>query len=137
LGMKKLLAPHGCLMLVVPNDFSKLHQSLLDGNHIDRPWWIKYPDHLSYFNKESMERLLKDVGMEVLDMMADHPIDMNLLNDNSNYIRNTSLGKATHYYRVRYDNFLASIDVDKLIQLYSVFGSLGVGRNLTYYARVN
>jgi hypothetical protein len=36
---------------------------------------------------------------------------------------------------VRVDNFLGEIDRDKLLALYEVLGSMGVGRNLVYYCR--
>ena len=60
-------------------------------------------------------------------------IDLNLLNENSNYINDTSKGKNTHTFRVRIDNFMASIDREKMLCLYEVLGSMGIGRDLIYY----
>ncbi|MBN1636168.1 MAG: hypothetical protein JW920_06615, partial [Deltaproteobacteria bacterium] len=122
--------------LVVPNDFSELHDYLLKTGKISREFWLCYPDHLSYLNKESMESFLNDMGFFVHAVVADNPIDLNLLNDNSNYIEDRTKGKNTHLFRVRMDNFLASIDEEKLLMLYEIFGSMGVGRDLTYYCRI-
>ncbi len=94
---------------------------------------MAYPDHLSYFNKESMCNLLADLKFDIKCIVADNPIDLNLLNDNSNYINDQSKGKDTHLFRVRSDNFLGGIDKEKLIKLYEVLGSMGVGRDLVYY----
>jgi 2-polyprenyl-3-methyl-5-hydroxy-6-metoxy-1,4-benzoquinol methylase len=131
--VRNLMHPHSLLVLIVPNDFSALHAHLLKTKRISKEFWLCYPDHLSYFNKDGMEKFLKDSGFSVRAVVADNPIDLNLLNDNSNYIEDRSKGKNTHLFRVRMDNFLASIDEGKLLSLYEVLGSMGVGRDLTYY----
>ena len=131
--IRKLMNYRSLLVLIVPNDFSILHQHLLKTNKISREFWVCYPDHLSYFNKDSMEKLLENSGFTVRAVVADNPVDLNLLNDNSNYIEDQSKGKNTHLFRVRTDNFLASIDEGKLLSLYEVLGSMGLGRDLTYY----
>jgi 2-polyprenyl-3-methyl-5-hydroxy-6-metoxy-1,4-benzoquinol methylase len=130
---RKLMYSHSLLVLVAPNDFSELHQHLLKTKRISRKFWLCYPDHLSYFNKDSMEKFLKDSEFSVRAVVADNPVDLNLLNDNSNYVEDQSKGKKTHFFRVRMDNFLASIDEEKLLSLYEVLGSMGIGRDLTYY----
>lgn len=131
--LKRLLVKKGILVIVAPNDFSDLHEYLLKEKLIDHPFWLAFPDHLSYFNKISMENLLNDLGFNMEFVLADNPIDLNLINFNSNYINDRSKGKETHYFRVRTDNFLANISEDKLLDLYAILGSMGVGRDLNYY----
>ena len=131
--LKAILTRDGLLIIVAPNDFSALHDNLLKRKHISKKFWLAYPDHVSYFNKKSMEKFLKSKGFKVEAVVADNPIDLNLMNVNTNYINDRSKGKATHYSRVRTDNFLASISRDKLLDLYTVLGSMGVGRDLNYY----
>lgn len=131
--IKKMMLPDSLLIIVAPNDFSSLHSLLIDRKKISRQFWLAYPDHLSYFNKESMSRLLSATGFKLKTVIADNPIDLNLLNDNSNYIQNPKKGKKTHMFRVQTDNFLASIDPDKLLQIYEILGSMGIGRDLNYY----
>lgn len=131
--ISNILSPGGVLVIIAPNDFSDLHQHLLDTDVIDQPFWLAYPEHMSYFNKASMEKLLYDKGFNVEAIVADNPIDINLLNKNSNYIREPEKGKNMHLFRVDMDNFLANISKDKLLDLYEVLGSMGVGRNLTYF----
>ena len=131
--IKAVLASQGVLIIVAPNDFSALHEHLLENKIIDEPYWLGYPDHISYFNKENMENLLMDKGYHVDAVVADNPIDNNLLNKNSNYVRDPEKGKNTHIFRVELDNFLASISEDKLLDIYQILGSMGVGRDLTYF----
>ena len=130
--LKSLLGPGSLLIIKVPNDFSPLHDLLRCMGKQDR-WWVGYPDHLSYFNKESMECLLDDLGYSVLAVLADNPIDLNLLNDESDYIADKSKGKSVHRFRIRTDNFLGSINREKMLDAYAVFGSMGIGRCLTYF----
>lgn len=80
-----------------------------------------------------MEKLLTSLGWKVHVVVADNPVDLNLLNANSNYIEDRSKGKNVHMYRVQTDNFLAGLSEEKLLELYTVLGSMGVGRDLTYY----
>ncbi|MDI6758103.1 MAG: class I SAM-dependent methyltransferase [Candidatus Omnitrophota bacterium] len=131
--LKKILSRNGILIIIAPNDFSYLHKHLLKEQYISKKFWLAYPDHISYFNKDSMEKFLIKGGFKVETVVADNPIDLNLMNSNTNYINDRSKGKETHYFRVRTDNFLASISEDKLLDLYTILGSMGVGRDLNYY----
>ena len=131
-NVRKILKKGGIAVIVAPNDFSLLYEYLLENNAIDEPFWLCYPDHISYFNKESLENLLQEKRFTVKAVVADNLVDMNLLNKNSNYIDDSQKGKNTHYFRVNGDNFLASISEDKFLDLYEILGSMGIGRDLTY-----
>ena len=134
--VKKIMHLNSILVVVAPNDFSPLHEFLLREKKITRRFWLCYPDHLSYFNKEGMSNLLCDLGFKIHSIVADNPVDLNLLNDNSNYIEDTGKGKNIHFFRVRSDNFLGSLNPDKLLQIYEILGSMGVGRDLNYYCSI-
>jgi 2-polyprenyl-3-methyl-5-hydroxy-6-metoxy-1,4-benzoquinol methylase len=136
LDIKKLMHSKSLLVIIAPNDFSPLHKHLIEGKKISRQFWLCYPDHLSYFNKDSMSNLLTDLGFDIRSIVADNAIDLNLLNDNSNYVEDTSKGKSTHFFRVRTDIFLGSIDISKLLEIYEIFGSMGIGRDLNYYCNL-
>ncbi|MGL1930801.1 MAG: class I SAM-dependent methyltransferase [Desulfotalea sp.] len=133
LEIKKILSDSGILVITVPNDFSHLHKILLDKEFISKEWWLAYPDHLSYFNKENMGSLLNDLGFEIKSIVADNPIDLNLFNENSNYIKDPEKGRSTHLLRVRSDNFLGNLDPDGLLKIYEILGGMGVGRDLSFY----
>lgn len=135
--IKEIMMSDAILIIIAPNDFSPLHELLLEKGKINKRFWLSYPDHLSYFNKESMESLLSDIGFNVLSVVADNPVDLNLLNDNSNYIEDTSKGKNTHLFRVSTDNFLGSLDADKLLRIYEILGSMGVGRDLNFFCAIS
>ncbi len=135
-NIKIIMHSSSILVIVAPNDFSPLHELLLKEGKITREFWLCYPDHLSYFNKESMTNLLLDLGFKIHSIVADNPVDLNLLNDNSNYIEDPKKGKNIHFFRVKSDNFLGNLDSDKLLQIFEIFGSMGVGRDLNYYCSI-
>ena len=132
-NIRAIMDPAALLILVVPNDFSPLQEHLLEKAIVKSRYWLYYPDHLAYFNKESMENLLADLGYVLFTVVGDNPIDLNLLNANSNYVLDEGKGKNTHLFRIRTDNFLGGIDEKKLIKIYEILGSMGVGRDLNYY----
>jgi 2-polyprenyl-3-methyl-5-hydroxy-6-metoxy-1,4-benzoquinol methylase len=135
--IKGMMFPESLLIIIAPNDFSRLHELLIEKKKISRNFWLAYPDHLSYFSKESMSNFLFAQGFDLKVVVADNPVDLNLLNDNSNYIENPEKGKVTHLFRVLTDNFLAANDPDKLLQIYEILGSMGIGRNLNYYCSMS
>ena len=135
--IKGIMFPESLLIIIAPNDFSRLQELLIEKKKISRKFWLAYPDHLSYFNKESMGYFLSAQEFELKAVVAENPVDLNLLNDNSNYIEDPEKGKATHMFRVLADNFLADNDTDKLLQIYEILGSMGIGRDLNYYCSMS
>ena len=135
--IKGIMFPESLLIIIAPNDFSRLQELLIEKKKISRKFWLAYPDHLSYFNKESMGNFLSAHEFELKAVVAENPVDLNLLNDNSNYIEDPEKGKATHMFRVLADNFLADNDTDKLLQIYEILGSMGIGRDLNYYCSMS
>ena len=71
--------------------FENQQPYLIENEYVSEKWWLSYPDHISYFNKETMCNVLADLGFVVHSIVADNPIDLNLLNDNSNYIKDNTL----------------------------------------------
>lgn len=56
----KLLDQDGVLRVKVPNDFSHLQNYISKSNSIDS-YWVRYPDHLSYFNFIVCQKFLNNV----------------------------------------------------------------------------
>lgn len=134
--LKKKIKKTAILVIRFPNDNSKLHDYVCRHTETPSAWWLTAPDHISYFNHDSMARTLDFLGYEVVAKVADHSIDFNLLNQNSNYIIDRDKGKATHQARMLIDNFLFDIDKNKYFSILEEFADMGVGRNLTFFAKL-
>jgi 2-polyprenyl-3-methyl-5-hydroxy-6-metoxy-1,4-benzoquinol methylase len=126
----KIMSPNGVLLISVPNNFSITQQKLLETNCIDDDFWVVPLDHFSYFNKEGLEQLCLSVGLKNELTIADFPIDFNLFNSDTNYVKDTSKGRNVHLARVACENLLSEISIPKTIELYKTLAELGVGRSI-------
>lgn len=133
--IKPLIAGKGVIRVRVPNDYSEFQLELVAAGHTINTWF-NAPEHLSYFNNESLINILEGRGYEILSMQADFPIEIFLANPNSNYWRDRSLGKGAHRARVFCENYLIEKNVDDYIEYSSVAAKLGFGRELIAYAAV-
>jgi 2-polyprenyl-3-methyl-5-hydroxy-6-metoxy-1,4-benzoquinol methylase len=129
-GLAKIISINGVLVIEVPNDFSLLQHYLIDKNHINQEFWICPPDHLSYFNKEGLVNLAEASGWKTDKILSDFPIELDLLNPNSNYVADPSLGKASHKKRIEFENFIHSVSIEKTNKFYESLIDLGLGRNI-------
>jgi 2-polyprenyl-3-methyl-5-hydroxy-6-metoxy-1,4-benzoquinol methylase len=118
------------LMVEVPNDFSVIQKTALGMGFIDNKFWIASPDHISYFNKQGLKNIAKEAGWSHKISIGNFPIDFNLFNDESNYIRNPEKGKACHRQRLAIERILCSMPTDKVINFYQALGGLGMGRHI-------
>ena len=121
------------LRIVVPNDYSDFQIYLLK-NKLTKNTWFVPPEHLSYFNSQSLKNLLTQCNLKILSLQADFPIEVFLANPNSNYVEQPKLGKGAHNARIAIQNFLIQTDLDSYIDYSESAGRLGFGRDLIIYA---
>lgn len=134
--MGKILNPGGVLVIVAPNDFSDLQKTILEKTAIEKQWWIGYPDHLSYFNSQSMSLFLEKNSFDVHSIVGDFPIEFCLFGKNTDYVSDKTNGKTAHAIRMSFDNYVFTQSPHVLLEVYEKLGSVGVGRNLLYYCKM-
>lgn len=134
--IKKLAHKDTILIVTVPNDFSFYQNYLLKENMIDRPFWVTIPDHISYFEKNSLKKICNYTGWQEKEMVADFPIDIFLSNPHSNYIIDKSKGPAAHQARIKLENLFNSISIKATINFYKAMAELGFGRQITGYYKL-
>ena len=131
---RALTRPGGVLMVDVPNDFSPLQQHLLAAGHIDRPFWVALPDHLSYFGAEGLRNLAAATGWHTAKTLGDQPIDLHLFNPATNYVMDRSLGKGAHQARLEQDNFLLrTAPLPAVAAYYEALAGVGLGRSIVAF----
>ncbi len=135
-SIKKLMAPGSACRLVVPNDFSLLQNYLVSSGLAPKDYWLAYPDHLNYFNRTSFENLLKSLNFQIIEMLADFPIDLFLMNPDTDFKQNPDKGKNCHLTRVAFENMLADQSIEHLISFRKGCAQSHIGRNLIAYCRV-
>lgn len=131
-----ILSDRGILVITVPNDFSKLQKSLIASDVIQREYWISPPDHLNYFNLESLVKLQVASNLKVLDSICDFPIEWFLMNNHSNYVNEPALGKSAHLARAHLDSLInSSPDLEMKLNFWRSMAGLGFGRTITTFSK--
>lgn len=126
-----LLEDNGLLCITVPNDFSILQNYLIEGGEVSKPYWLGFPDHLNYFDLQSLTNLLNAGGLPVIDHFADFPIEWYLVNPQSNYVSDISKGKSAHNSRVILDSMINdSTNVEAKRNFWRSLCALGFGRSI-------
>ncbi|MGB2728974.1 MAG: class I SAM-dependent methyltransferase [Halobacteriota archaeon] len=129
---KKLLKPRtGVICIRVPNDFNELQ------NHAERKlnktlWWVAIPDHINYFDIESLQKLVKSLGFEVLYTSVDFPMELFLLMGDD-YIGNPEVGSLCHRKRV---SFELSIPDALRREISQSLARIGIGRDCMVFAKI-
>jgi 2-polyprenyl-3-methyl-5-hydroxy-6-metoxy-1,4-benzoquinol methylase len=127
---KHVLNPGGILCIRVPNDFSEIQAAAQEKTGVD-PWWIAVPDHINYFNFESLKQLLDQLGFETIYAQGDFPMEMFLLMG-ENYIGNPQVGGSCHARRVQFD---LGLSPELRRKIYSALGQAGVGRDCLVFGK--
>jgi 2-polyprenyl-3-methyl-5-hydroxy-6-metoxy-1,4-benzoquinol methylase len=131
-----LLTKDGLLIITVPNDFSRLQKSLLESEIVSKEYWVCPPDHLNYFNLETLVELQTANNLMVVDSICDFPIEWFLLNNHSNYINDTGLGKSAHLARAHLDSLInSSGDSEVKLNFWRNLAGLGFGRTITTFSK--
>lgn len=131
--VKRVLAPHGALRVLVPNDNSTVQRLAEQLGKIGKPWFCP-PQHLNYFNTVTLPAFLEKRGFVVRKLLADFPIDYFLLNDWSNYVTDPARGKQAHVVRQQVQRLLHEAGDDAYLALQEAQARCGVGRDLVAYA---
>jgi 2-polyprenyl-3-methyl-5-hydroxy-6-metoxy-1,4-benzoquinol methylase len=132
---KNLLFEGGILRVKVPNDFSEL-QLLLNEKGLTNSEWVHPPDHLSYFNFKSLRNLVNSLGFEVIVELGDFPIELYLLNKNSNYFMSAD-GKEAHNARIIVSNLVWNQGIENYLKWSEGLSSSNLSRSCIFYLRKN
>ena len=129
-----LLKPDGVICVEVPNEFNPLQMAIIKNKNIPI-YWICSPDHINYFNFNSLEQLIQRIGYEVLHRESDFPLELFALMG-ENYIGNEEVGKRIHKKRCVLEDNLMNAGLNNLKRsIYKHFASLNIGRCVLIFAR--
>lgn len=74
--------------------------------------------------------MFDDCGYRCVDFVGDSFIDFNLLNENTNYYENKSVGKSCYRAKVELENMMHEKSVEDTIEVYRLLGKMGYGREI-------
>lgn len=134
-SLRTLVSPGGLAVVTVPNDCSIIQCGALANNHIDSAFWVAPPDHLTYFDHDSLTNAANETGWECAEMFGDFPVDWFLFHPGSNYVRDKSAGKSAHKARVQIENLIHLQPIEDVLSFWSAAAKLGIGRDITAFLR--
>ncbi len=122
------------LGVTVPNDFSPLQKAFLKAKgHL--PWFVHLPDHVNYFDFDSLKNVLEQNGFDVIDRSALYPLELFLLQD-LDYVAHPELGPVAHQRRVMFEENLKKAGMtDVLDHFYETLAAGGYGRDVMMVAK--
>jgi SAM-dependent methyltransferase len=134
--LHRIVAPDGLVRIVAPNDGSWLQREVVARGLAKPDFWVATPDHLNYFDADSLPRVLEMNGWNVVEVLGDFPIDLFLLNSEAAYVGEPAKGRAAHFCRVAFETSLwRRRSLDALLTFRRGCAQAGMGRNLIAYAR--
>jgi len=121
----------GTICIRVPNDFNEL-QEQAQKKLRKKLWWFSVPDHINYFNFQSLQELLKSLNFEIFYLSTDFPMEFFLLTGDD-YVKNPDVGSICHRKRVDFE-LLISDNLRR--KIYHNLADMGIGRNCIIFAKV-
>lgn len=134
-SLRELVASDGVAVVTVPNDCSIVQRAALRHGHIDSAFWVLPPDHLSYFDADSLSAIASHTGWSCVQALGDFPVDWLLFHPGSNYVREKAQGQDAHRARVQIENLIHAQPIDASVEFWAAAGRLGIGRNITAYLK--
>lgn len=129
---KELLAkPNGILCIRTPNDFNPL-QLVAQQKLGKDEWWVVTPDHINYFNFQSLSYLLESLGFEILEVQSDFPTEIFLLMGDD-HIGHPDVGHSCHKRRVSFE-MNAPVEIRR--SMYRDFAKIGIGRGCLIFCKL-
>jgi SAM-dependent methyltransferase len=134
--LRAIVAPDGLLRVAVPNDGSWLQDQIVKRGLAGPDFWLAPPDHLNYFNTDTLPRAMAAHDWEVVEHLGEFPIDIFLLNPDTGYMVDRTKGRNCHFARVAFEMGLwKQRSLEAVVEFRRGCARAGVGRNQTVYAR--
>ena len=132
---KKILNDDGIIRIEVPNDCSDF-QNLLSQKGMSNDEYIVFPDHISYFNFETLSNFLNQLNFDIIKIHGDFPIGIYQINKHSNYTINNSTGIEAHNCRVEIMNFIYKNNgVHSMLKFLEGVYEANISRSCVFYIK--
>lgn len=130
---RETVRPGGLLCINVPNDFSPFQAAARVSQDLGE-WWVAPPHHLNYFDFESLARMVTNLGFTVTERTTTFPMELFLLMG-LNYTADSTLGRACHTQRKRFDLALENSGFQETRRsFYRALAAAGIGREIVLIA---
>jgi 2-polyprenyl-3-methyl-5-hydroxy-6-metoxy-1,4-benzoquinol methylase len=133
-SIKSHCHPATLLFVLVPNEFNRIQMEYLGDAPLESAPWFCPPEHLSYFEPQSLRAILAEAGYDPLYLGAGFPIETFLFDGATDYYKDRTKGAAAHHARKRFINVLSQ-DMNGALDFCAALASANIGRELMMLAR--
>ena len=133
----RVLKPGGLVRVCVPNDFSEGQLAYCEYHRHDGYPWLQLPDHINYFNFDSLHRLLARCGFQEVHRTTNFPLEFLLLGGIDYYRNKEDQPKVKPFVNNFQQAFIKTGRRDMLDRLYEALAQLGMGRAVYMIAKKN
>lgn len=128
-----LLADGGVIRIAVPNDFSE-GQLAYRERYNEGVNWAMIPDHINYFNYDSLTKLLNKIGFKEVYRTTTFPLEF-LLMAGINYYSNPEDQAKVNPFVTNFETTLYETGRKHILDsIYENLANLGLGRSIIMYA---
>lgn len=128
---KELLDENGILWINVSNNYSMLQMKLLEDGKVRKDYWLDREGHPVYFNTEALKIFGEANGLKLCDIYGESFIDLNLVNNLTNYYEKDGVGHECYEARIYLENLMMDISMEKFVEISRLLGEMGFGRTVT------
>jgi 2-polyprenyl-3-methyl-5-hydroxy-6-metoxy-1,4-benzoquinol methylase len=127
----RLLKKNGFIRVQVPNDFSYTQYRAVCSMKKKKYYFFNPPEHLHYFDFNSMAKMLQGCGFMVTKKTTDWSMDIFMLMG-LDYANDQSIGRLCHQYRINFEYWAGA---DFLTHFYEKMAEAQIGRCVIEYAK--
>jgi len=129
------LNKNGIFIIKVPNEYDLVHTWYIQQNKIPKEALEIFNPlhHLNYFSKNSLiNSVTNNMDVKTIKTYGDFPIEIFMLNKETNFYKKKNFGKTAHKIRVELSNLLyKKKKISDLLNFYEASLNVGVGRSIT------
>jgi 2-polyprenyl-3-methyl-5-hydroxy-6-metoxy-1,4-benzoquinol methylase len=129
---RTVLCDGGVMVLRAPNDNTPYQKLLQEKNMADSNYFMAL-EHLNYINSLNGKEYFEANNWSVKDTFTSFPVQWFLANENSNYLKNPSVGKGADNARQFIETHIYNkYGVDALLELGRAYANVGMGRDVYF-----
>ena len=128
------LVPGGIIRICVPNDFSAGQMAYKEYGSKEADW-IVVPDHINYFDFNSLSALLAQIGFLEVYRRTNFPLEFLLLGGIDYYTSPEEQKKVAPFVNNFEKSFKETNKVEELESLYYYLAKAGFGRSIFIYGQ--
>jgi SAM-dependent methyltransferase len=131
----KIIDDGGLICITSPNDYNPFQLAIANYTG-KKQWWFAPEEHVNYFNKNTLTKLLEKAGFTFLKGYTSFPLEMFYMMGDD-YLTFPEKGSEIHEKRKNFEIFMDQVNPSLKMKLYEHLADIDIGREITIIAVKN